>query len=159
FGVMLLHGMAVAVGFILLIIPGVYVMCRLLVDVPSALLENLDARVALERSWRLTEDSAGRAFLIIVLYFSLSMAASMLFAVPFQLGMLFEKNNPGMIVVLLALVQVGSFIATVLVTPVMTIAAAILYYDLRVRKEAFDLQVMMAPLSGTVIGGTPKAFT
>jgi len=41
----------------------------------------------------------------------------------------------------------------------MTIASAILYYDLRVRKEAFDLQVMMAPLVGPVTGGVPKVIT
>jgi hypothetical protein len=48
----------------------------------------------------------------------------------------------------MALTQIGSTIATTLVTPVLTIASAILYYDLRVRKEAFDLQMMMNPLGG-----------
>jgi hypothetical protein len=38
---------------------------------------------------------------------------------------------------------VGTFLATTLVTPILTIATAVFYYDLRVRKEAFDLQVMM----------------
>jgi hypothetical protein len=35
------------------------------------------------------------------------------------------------------------------VTPILTIASAILYYDLRVRKEAFDIQLMMNPTGST----------
>jgi hypothetical protein len=41
--------------------------------------------------------------------------------------------------------QVGSTIAEILVTPILTIATTVFYYDLRVRKEAFDLQMMMNP--------------
>ena len=52
----------------------------------------------------------------------------------------------------LSLSQVGNFVAGVLVSPFLTIATAVFYYDLRVRKEAFDLQVMMNP-SGTIPTG------
>jgi hypothetical protein len=159
FGVMMLNGLATFVGLILLIVPGIYVMCRLLVGIPAALLENLGSRAAVERSWQLTEDSAGRAFLVFLLYFALSMAATMLFAFPFQMAIILVKGNPSLILVFMGLAQVGTFIANVLVVPVMTIASAILYYDLRVRKEAFDLQVMMAPLVGPVTGGVPKVIT
>jgi len=159
FGVLVLNGLAVLAGLLFLIIPGIFVMCRLLVSVPAALLEQRNSVDALSRSWELTKDSAGRAFLIVILYFSLSMAAAALFAFPFEMLMILEKNNPAMIVVFLGLTQVGAFVANVLVTPVMTIASSILYYDLRVRKEAFDLQVMMAPLAGPVTGGVPRALT
>jgi membrane-anchored glycerophosphoryl diester phosphodiesterase (GDPDase) len=159
FGVMMLNGLATFVGLLLLIVPGVYVMCRLIVGIPVALLENLGARTALERSWQLTKDSAGRAFLIFLLYFALSMAATMLLAFPFQMAIILVKGNPSLILVFMGLAQVGTFIANVLVVPVITIASSILYYDLRVRKEAFDLQMMMAPLAGPVTGGVPKAIT
>ena len=159
FGVMMLNGLATFVGLILLIVPGIYVMCRLLVGIPAALLENLGSRAAVERSWQLTEDSAGRAFLVFLLYFALSMAATMFFAFPFQMAIILVKGNPSLVLVFMGLAQVGTFIANVLVVPVMTIASAILYYDLRVRKEAFDLQVMMAPLVGPVTGGVPKVIT
>lgn len=156
FGVLILNGLAMMAGFLLFIFPGFYVMCRFLIGVPVALLENMYSHAALERSWELTRDNAGRAFLVILLYFALNMAAAMLFAFPFEMGMLVEKNNPPMILVFMGLMQVGAFIANVLVTPVMTIASSILYYDLRVRKEAFDLQIMLAPLAVPVTGGVPK---
>ncbi len=44
-----------------------------------------------------------------------------------------------------ALAQVGNTVAETLVTPILLIATAVFYYDLRVRKEAFDLQLMMNP--------------
>jgi Membrane domain of glycerophosphoryl diester phosphodiesterase len=148
FGVAFLNGLATGAAFILLIIPGVYLMCRLIVCIPAALIENLGPRTSLERSFELTKDNAGRGFLIILLYFALAFAASALFAVPFQLMIVVTaaKNNPEMLRFWMALSQVGTTIANVLISPVITIASAILYYDLRVRKEAFDLQIMMNPL-------------
>ena len=150
FGVIMLNGLATGAAFILLIIPGIYVMCRLAVCIPAALIENLGPRTSLERSFELTKDNAGRAFLIILLYFALSFAAGALFAAPFQFMMFLSaaKSHPETLRMWMALTQIGSTIATTLVTPVLTIASAILYYDLRVRKEAFDLQMMMNPLGG-----------
>ncbi|HVG90042.1 MAG TPA: hypothetical protein VNB54_01010, partial [Alphaproteobacteria bacterium] len=37
----------------------------------------------------------------------------------------------------------GSFVASALAGPISTIAVALMYYDQRIRKEAFDLQWMM----------------
>jgi hypothetical protein len=40
--------------------------------------------------------------------------------------------------------NLGTFVGSTLATPVVTIATTVFYYDLRVRKEAFDLQMMMS---------------
>jgi len=63
FGVLFLNGLVMIIGLLLLIIPGIYMMFRLCVAVPAALLENLGPRDSLERSFALTKDNAGRAFL------------------------------------------------------------------------------------------------
>jgi hypothetical protein len=148
FGVIILNGLVTGVSFLLLIIPGIYMACRLCVCIPAALLENLGPRESLERSFGLTKDNAGRAFLILFLYFVILYAALFLFDIPFAIGIQFESHNPSMIRLLTALMQVGNFVAGVLITPVLTIACSIFYFDLRVRKEAFDLQLMMNPLAG-----------
>jgi len=147
-GVVILNGLVTGVSFLLLIIPGIYMACRLCVCIPAALLENLGPRESLERSFGLTKDNAGRAFLILFLYFVILYAALFLFDIPFAIGIQFESHNPSMIRLLTALMQVGNFVAGVLITPVLTIASSIFYFDLRVRKEAFDLQLMMNPLAG-----------
>jgi len=152
FGVTLLNGLAVIAGCIFLIIPGIYLMCRLLTSVPAALLEDLGARQALERSFALTKDNAGRAFVIFVLYLLMLYAAMLLFAMPFLVLLGFTARDPGMLRVSMALLQVGNFLAGILVGPFLLIATSVFYYDLRVRKEAFDLQLMMNP-SGNPSGG------
>jgi hypothetical protein len=153
FGVLLLSGLAIMGGFILLIIPGIYIACRLIATVPAALLEDLGARSSLERSWNLTKDFAGRSFVIYVLYCVLIYAAAFLFMMPFTFGAIFSMKDPATYRVWFAVMQVGAFIAGVLVGPVLTIATAVFYFDLRVRKEAFDLQYMMNP-SGSLSPGT-----
>jgi len=146
FGVVFLNGLVTGLSFLLLIIPGIYMACRLCVCVPAALLENLGPRESLERSFGLTRDNAGRAFLILLLYVVILYAALFLFDIPLAFGVQSAAHDPAMLRVWTALMQAGNFIATVLVTPVFTISTSIFYFDLRVRKEAFDLQLMMNPL-------------
>jgi hypothetical protein len=43
----------------------------------------------------------------------------------------------------------GSFVGKALAGPVATMAVALIYYDERVRKEAFDLQLMMEGMGRT----------
>lgn len=145
FGVVMLNGLAVLGGAILLIIPGIYVFCRLLVCVPAALIEERGPRDSLTRSWELTRDFAGRSFLIALLYAIIAIAAGALLVSPFNFGMLLSLKNPSSLRIWLALTSLSAQIATILTQPILLIATAIFYYDLRVRKEAFDLQLMMNP--------------
>jgi hypothetical protein len=149
-GVIILNGLVVGFSVLLLIIPGIYMACRLCVCIPAAVLEHLGPRESLERSFGLTKDNAGRAFLIGLLYVVILYAALFLFDIPFGIGVQSATHDPAMLRVWTALMQVGNFIATVLVTPIFTIATSIFYFDLRVRKEAFDLQLMMNPQAGGV---------
>jgi hypothetical protein len=153
FGVLLLNGLATMAAFIFLIIPGIYVACRLMTCVPAALLEDLGPRASLERSFGLTKDYAGRAFVIYLLYFILLYAAIFLFMFPFAFLAGMAAKDPSLMRTWMSVSHVGNFFAAVLVTPFITIAAAVFYYDLRVRKEAFDLQFMMNP-SGNIPSGT-----
>ena len=161
FGVTLLNGLAVMGATIFLIIPGIYLACRLVTCVPAALLEDLGPRASLERSFRLTKDNAGRSFVIFFLYFILLYGAIMLLMFPFAMMAGLSAKDPSAMRMWLALAQVGNVAAAVLVGPFLTIATAVFYYDLRVRKEAFDLQVMMNP-SGNISSGTagvPRALS
>jgi hypothetical protein len=155
FGVTLLNGLAVMGAMIFLIIPGIYVGCRLITCVPAALLEDLGARESLERSFQLTKDNAGRAFVIYLLYFVLLYAAMFLFMIPFGIAVALAAKDPSMLRLSMGLMQVGQFLAGVLVGPFLLIATSVFYYDLRVRKEAFDLQLMMNP-SGNVPTGSAR---
>jgi hypothetical protein len=147
FGVIVLSGLAVLGGLLLLIIPGIYVGCRLLVSVPVALIEKRGPRESLSRSFDLTRGSAGRAFVIVLLRYVLMIAVGLLLGAPVGLVTAFYSGDPAMLRLFNALTQVSSSIAAVLVNPILLIAISVFYYDLRVRKEAFDLQFMMDPNS------------
>jgi hypothetical protein len=149
-GVLILNGLVVMVAFIFLIIPGIYMACRLMTCIPAALLENLGPRTSLERSFALTRDNAGRAFVIYLLYFAILYAIFFLVAFPFMIALAFSARNPAMVTTWTIFMQVGNSLATILVTPIVTIASTVFYYDLRVRKEAFDLQIMMNPNEGAL---------
>jgi hypothetical protein len=145
FGVALLNGLAVLGAGILLIVPGIYVACRLMVCVTSALIEDRGPRDSLSRSWDLTQGFAGRSFMIGLLYFAVAFAAGMIFQAPFSIGLVVSLKNPSLAQTMALGAIVGAQIATILTQPIILIATAIFYYDLRVRKEAFDLQFMMNP--------------
>jgi hypothetical protein len=59
----------------------------------------------------------------------------------------------------LILLQIGSFVAEVLVTPFLLIATSVFYYDLRVKKEAFDLQMMLDPANVASVPGSSTVPT
>ncbi len=150
FFVVFLAYLVIFCGFLFLLIPGVYLACRLCVCIPAALLENLGASDAFGRSFKLTEDNAGRAFLILLLYWVLWYDAIIVVDVPFVFAVQAAVHSPGAIRTLTALVDVGNWVANVLIMPVFTIASVIFYFDLRVRKEGFDLQLMLNPLRAEV---------
>jgi hypothetical protein len=151
--VLALVGLAVGVGFILLIIPGIILLCRTAVSVPAAMLENTKSVRSIERSMELTKGNAGQIFLIFLLVWVLSYTVAIVFELPFTMAeanalRLHQTLSFGM----LFLQHLAAFIAQVLVGPIGTIAFSLMYYNLRVRKEAFDIQHLMASL-----GSAPSA--
>jgi hypothetical protein len=93
-------------------------------DLPSSF-------AALNRSWMLTEGYKGRVFLVgLVVYF--------IVYVPTVVTAFFAAFVPGLAEVVSLL---GSVFYVVLF-PIVSSAFTLLYYDLRLRKEAFDLELL-----------------
>ncbi len=153
FGVVVLNGIAISVSFIALIIPGFYVACRLLVCVPAALIEGRGPGDSLSRSWNLTKGFAGRAFVIYLLYFVIAISIEALVDIPLGVAINAAKYNVELVRDYSMLLQVLNTAITVLIEPVLLIASSVFYFDLRVRKEAFDLQFMMDPGSERLARG------
>jgi hypothetical protein len=148
-------------GLIFFIVPGVYLACRLITSLPAAFLENLGTSDALKRSLKLTEDNAGRSFVIYVLYYCLAITAAGLLIYSFTYAARLYAEDPRMVLLWLSLVQLGSYFIAILLHPILTISGTVFYYDLRVRKEAFDLQLMMNQVGSTAprIVGVPTTLT
>ena len=141
-------GIAAGIGLVFLIVPGVYLWLMWSLAIPVTVLEGGGLNASTKRSKELTQGSRGRIFVIYLLIIVLAMVVGMIFQVPLGiLAVLLGRGNAGGAVALIVAVSaVGSFISTSLVGPLATIALTLIYYDQRVRKEGFDLQLMMANL-------------
>jgi hypothetical protein len=163
FGVLFLSGLIMIGGFILLVIPGIYLACRICVATAAALLEDTGAAEGIRRSFELTKNFAGRAFMIYLLSIAMAWGVIAVFQLPFIVLVAAYAKQPQIVTIWMVFMQVGSFLGTVLIAPFSAIGFALFYYDLRVRKEAFDLQMMMqaiggAPLPPPITGGVPSMF-
>jgi len=142
-GALMLNGLVILVGFIFLIVPGVYLMCRLFVVVPAAVIERKGPAESLSRSMMLTKGFAGRAFVILALYFAISIGFGIVVSLP--AGIAVATRNITAIQTWAPIQAIVSAILEAFITPILLISSSIFYYDLRVRKEAFDLQMLMDP--------------
>jgi len=124
----------------------VFFTVRYAVCVPAAVLEGLGPNRAIARSVQLTRGYLGRIFLILLCAIVIAYATALLLQGPFMIVALFA--GPGTVTAL-----VFNVVAVVLGTagsmfsgPIMIIGLAMAYYDLRIRKEALDLQMMFDSL-------------
>jgi hypothetical protein len=138
-------GLRVGVGFLLLIVPGIYWAGKYGLAVPAVVLEDIEAKQALKRSAELTKDSVGR---IVSIYF---LTWILVVAISAGIGAALAVTAPSLTKAAGTMTSsvfqfLVSALVNTLITPVMAIALTLAYYDQRVRKEAFDIESMMSLL-------------
>jgi len=133
---------AVAIGFVLLVVPGlavvfggVYLAVRWSLSVAAMMAEDIGPIRGMSRSWNLVSGQWWRTLGIILIV--LIMRAIIGAALGFLFGIIAGVAASGDIQ--LAVVAVGSTILGAIISPLVTIAIVLLYFDLRVRKEGLDL--------------------
>jgi hypothetical protein len=148
-------------GFLVLlasIVWAVYLYCRYALAVPACVIEALPVKYALRRSKFLSQGSVLRIFVIFLLMFVLSLALTSVLQMPAFFFANPLRMQPGPVShAYLFFAQLGQFLGKTFAGPIATIAIALVYYDERVRKEAFDLQVMMESLPSTATQAAASA--
>lgn len=115
---------------------------RYALAIACCVVEDLGVVKSIKRSAMLSKGSRFRIFLIYLVFVLLAvLLGAALGGLAGGTGALISN-----VTVRLILVYLASFIAGVLTGPLATIGIALVYYDERVRKEAFDLQLMMSSL-------------
>ncbi len=156
-GLSMLVGLLVGLAFLALIVPGVLLAIQWSLAVPAKVLENRSATEAMSRSSDLTKGNRGRVFVIWILFILLSIGVSLLLQWPIEIAA--GVSSRGALQRVASGWQVASLVATFvsecLVGPLATIAFSLVYYDERVRKEAFDLQLMMMTLDAPSLPVSP----
>jgi hypothetical protein len=132
----LLQTLSVLIGLVLCVVPGVIAMLWLMFTGPAVMLEGLGGTKALQRSRRLAQGYLGRNFLVLLLLVIIAVVI-----VGIAVGILIGSQ--------LAATFLGRFVLLAmqtLIAPFSIIAMILLYYDLRVRKEAYDAAALAEDL-------------
>jgi hypothetical protein len=136
-----------------------WMILRYAVAVPAAVLEDETSTDAIRRSIDLTRGSLLRVFALLAFTMVITYAVLAIFQGPFVFaGMMAGPESPTAFWMNLAGTITGS-IGGAFTGPLMIVAFAVLYYDLRVRNEGLDLQIMLANLnaSSPAAGAAPSS--
>jgi hypothetical protein len=131
--VSVLVGLATIAGFILLVIPGIWIGVRLAVSVEALVVEGRRGTQAMGRSWELVGGHWWHAFGALVVAGLLTGLVNAIITTPF--------NNTGWFVQAIA-----AAIATVITLPYGVLVGVLLYLDLRARKEQLTLERLRTDL-------------
>lgn len=134
--VAILVGISVAIGFILLIVPGIILLTLFSVSIPALVIEDRRGTDAMKRSWELAKEHFWHVLgVIIVAWIITTVVGSVLGAI--------GGDN-------WFLAWIFSAIAQIITAPFAALVSVLLYLDLRARKEALTADSLRRELaSGT----------
>jgi len=139
----LLYGLAVGIGLILLVVPGVYFFGKLQLWLPAMFVDDAGAVEGLGISWRLTRGRWWRGTVI------LTVALVIVYVFALALGLL-----SGLITALTHLTltdstivsQLLGVVSNVIVLPMFVAILVVMYHDFKLRSEGGDLAARMGAL-------------
>ena len=120
----------------------IWAMCAYGTTTPIVVVEELNSSFdAFGRSWELTRGARGKVFGTIMVTWLISQAVPgmVINAIGGVVGIAGNESLQPLFVVLASLIGI-------VLAPIMPCALTLLYYDLRVRREAFDLQILSEQL-------------
>lgn len=139
FALMMVFGLVMAL--VILIAP-TYLATRWIVATPSLVEDRLGPIQALSRSWHLTRGSVWRSLGFLIVLTLLGYTVTMALGLALQVGAMFAPSA-----IRGPLVGAMAMVGQVLWLPVWTAALVMLYYDLRVRREGYDLALRVEKLA------------
>jgi hypothetical protein len=135
----------------------VYLALRYAVSIPALMIENLGVLAAVRRSVQLTRGRRGHIFIAFLLAAIIGYVGFIVFQAPFSIATMVTLMRNHHLPTWLALsTSVFGALGGTVTGSISMIVLVLCYYDTRIRKEAFDLQFMMAsldrpsPAAGTV---------
>jgi len=143
----MLTAFAVFLGLLLFVIPAIILIAGLVLAIPSLVIEGKSASASLSRSWELTRGSRWRMLgllLVSLILLYVPVAAIGGIVALFVPGAGTFLTTPDVRVSVIAVAVSG--LVQVFIYPLFYCVLTVAYYDLRVRKEGFDLEVLASTL-------------
>lgn len=128
-----------AIGLVLFIFPVLYVLARFFPVPQAVVLENRGPFGALSRAGELTKGRKGHVLLTLLLVFGIFIILSV--------GVSAVATMMGSVTISL----VVSTLFNIVCYPILNLVSMVLYYDLRIRAEGFDVEHMAAALGEHVV--------
>jgi hypothetical protein len=135
-GVSILVALIVALGSLLLIVPGIIAMVILWVAVPVAVVERPGIGASLSRSVMLTRGYRWHLFGLIVILMIINLAISQIIGIGF---VVFSESGFSV-----ALAQVINLLVQAFVAALFAVASAVAYHDLRIANEGASIEQIAA---------------
>ena len=135
----ILQGLIIGVGFVLLIIQGFFCLAWYFATMNVVMVEGKGAGQALSRSHELAKGSVGRILGTLLLTGLIVLLVQLLVGIVLALVIPTIRTNPN-------LATLVSYVVGIFIYPLVTVVITLLYYDLRIRKEGFDLEHMAQEL-------------
>jgi hypothetical protein len=146
-------GVLVGIFTILLVLGlavyGFWMLTRLCLAFPIAVIEQAPVTISLKRAASLSRGTRGRILVLFLLGLVLGWVASLMVMVPLfvVVSLVPRLNSPAHSQTVGAIALVGVygtwFVIQALTMPVYAIALVLFYYDQRVRQEGFDIEMLM----------------
>lgn len=146
--VVFLSGIATGVGFVFCILPGVWLAIVWSVAIPALLTEGVRGTKALGRSFNLVQERFWPATGVVVISYFIRMILNSAIGAGI-IALTFTDIGENVLLTQVLSGAAGA-LAAILATPFQAAVIAVLYFDLRVRKEGFDLQLLAQRM------GTPQ---
>lgn len=129
-----------------------YLLLRYALSVSALVVENLTARAAIARSVALARGHMLAIFLVVLCSTMVSYGITLLFQGPLMMaGMMAGPDSPLWLPLTIGGSVVGAA-GSIVTAPFMIIGLAVVYFDVRIRREALDVQMMLRTLDS---GGAP----
>ena len=139
-GTILLSGIIIVLGFMLFVIPGVILWIWFAFIPQTVVIDGEGGVSAMKRSKYLVKGFFGKTFVLLVLLFlAISLITGIISYSITRFLPIFDQYSS-------ALGAGAANVISVLLEPFRIAAMTLLYYDFRIRKEGFDLEIMAAEL-------------
>lgn len=140
----------VVLGLVLLIVPGIFLAVKLSMAFPALVFERTGPLASLGRSWTLTKGHFWRTFGTLLVVFLITFVLQLVLAG--IAGGILGASDSGELAVAIVLTLVN-LLTLALTYPLWAAVVSVVYYDLRVRNEGFDLQLLARG-----VGADPARF-
>jgi hypothetical protein len=135
-----------------------WLLMRFAVSLPVLLVEDTGVLDSMARSGRLTAGNRGRVFLALVVTWLIVLGVTAVFTMlPTILTIVSIVQTGAAPLWAIASNAILGAIAGMITGPFLAITLSVLYFDLRIRKEAFDLESLMSPPAVPEIPPAPLA--